>query len=602
MNAASPVREDRAPFVATLAVLAVVLGALFAAQAFAPADRWLHDAAAQWLRDRHPQPVERDVVLVGIDEQTYRALREPFALWHPHLGRFLKGIAGAAPAAVGLDIVLPDRSFDFLLPGRDLALAEGLLAMRKAAPLALARALDEDGNARPVYPPFASIAGAEAFGSTAVCRDADRVTRRFDETGCAGTPPGPTLAGRMARQLGVTEPGRGWIDWSAGDAIKYLPLQEVLGWIERGEQARLEQAFRGKPVLLGSVLPYEDRHALPVRLAGFEPDARMLPGVLIHVQALRSLLHRGVVRELPAPLRWMLAAATWLFFFGATRPRKVLLLVAAVAAALAAGVSALWQGLWIGAASLALLALLAFAARAAFDALRQSRERRLLRGAFAAYVSPPVMKEILAGRIRADGAGTRGEVCVLACELPGFDARAAALPPERAVELLDTVFRDAAEAVLRRGGSTHKFTSHGLLALFGAPQPLANPARSALEAAQEILEALDRLNGALVESGQPALARGIGIASGHVTLGHVGGEWHREYTAIGAEVDHARDLARAAALAAPPSAPPVLCTPPVARAVGGAGGLADLGTRQSLGPVWGWQPPGAGPHQGDTQR
>ena len=73
---------------------------------FDAADRALMDAGFRWLRQYAPQPVSRDVVLVGIDEATYRALPEPFALWHPHLGRFLKGMAEAGPSAIGVDVVL----------------------------------------------------------------------------------------------------------------------------------------------------------------------------------------------------------------------------------------------------------------------------------------------------------------------------------------------------------------------------------------------------------------------------------------------------------------------------------------------------------------
>src|SRR5207244_9233423 len=79
-----------------LVLFALVLAAGLAAQHAGlgeRADRALLDAQFRLLRERAPQPVDKDVVLVGIDEASFQVLREPFALWHPHLGRFLQAMA-----------------------------------------------------------------------------------------------------------------------------------------------------------------------------------------------------------------------------------------------------------------------------------------------------------------------------------------------------------------------------------------------------------------------------------------------------------------------------------------------------------------------------
>ena len=177
---------------------------------FEAADHALLDAGFRLLRERHPQPVARDVVLVGVDENTFRELREPFALWHPHLGRFLKAMAAAKPSVVGLDIVLPDKSYDFLIAGYDLPLLEGLAALRAGVPVVLAQSQDEHGSRRELYPPYLALAGKDAVGSVAVCRDADLVVRRFDA--CGGSGAEATLAGRMAARLGIEQGWSGYID------------------------------------------------------------------------------------------------------------------------------------------------------------------------------------------------------------------------------------------------------------------------------------------------------------------------------------------------------------------------------------------------------
>src|SRR5687767_5047851 len=75
-------------------------------------DQQLLDAQFRILRAHALRPVKNDVVIVGFNEDTAQVLREPMTLWHPYLGKFLEATAGAGAAAVGLDVVLPDRSYE----------------------------------------------------------------------------------------------------------------------------------------------------------------------------------------------------------------------------------------------------------------------------------------------------------------------------------------------------------------------------------------------------------------------------------------------------------------------------------------------------------
>ncbi|MGH8702901.1 MAG: CHASE2 domain-containing protein, partial [Burkholderiales bacterium] len=317
------------------AVLLAAL-ALMHWHAFDWAERALLDAEFRYLRAHYPQALDKDVVLIGIDEAALVAQRVPFALWHPHMGRLLKGIALAKPAVAGLDVVLPSRSFDFLIPQYDRPLLEGLAALRNVAPVVLAQLLDDRGNQRVIFPAYLAIAGPGGVGSVIVCRDPDRLVRSYDERECGFGDTEASFAGRMAQHLGVQKKSwQGFINYSIGDAITYIPVQKVLEWIENNNEASLNEAFRGKPVMLGMIQPFTDRFPLPVALAAFEPDTRVLPGVLIQVQALRSMLGPGLIAPLPVELALTLAAAAALFWFGAGGWRKALI-YALTAAALVA--------------------------------------------------------------------------------------------------------------------------------------------------------------------------------------------------------------------------------------------------------------------------
>lgn len=94
----------------------------------------------------------------------------------------------------------------------------------------------------------------------------------------------------------------------------------------------------------------------------------------------------------------------------------------------------------------------------------------------------------------------------------------------------------------RHGGMVDKFMGDGMLAVFGAPEPLANHADSGLRAAAAIVAAMETLNGKRAESGQAPVRVGVGIHSGLVVTGCLGSGARLEFTVIGDTVNTAARL------------------------------------------------------------
>lgn len=562
--------------------------ALHFSQLWTPPGLYVLDRQFGLLRE-HPQPLANDVVVVGIDEAAFARFREPFALWHPHLGRFLEAMAAAQPSVVGLDIVLPDRSYQSLAPGYDQALLQGLVAVRGKVPVILSQSLDDQGRVRPVFPPFVAVAGADATAFPLVCLDWDGVPRRLDGDECANQARGMTLAGAMAARAGAKHAWRGMIDYSLGGPISYVPFTQVLEWQELGDTERLAKLFGGKPVLLGVILPFSDRMQLPVPLAAWEPENRRLPGVLVHAQTLRAMLNRGPVATL-APA-WLLALALLpaVFWWGRSGWLKAAALAAFSLVMLAVSTLRLWQGLYLPPVEAIGVAWLAFAGRAGFDALRQFREKRFLKQAFSGHVSPVVMNEILAGNVQS-GTGSRRRVCVLFADIRGFTARSEKATPEATIELLNGYFSLMTEVIHKHGGVVDKFIGDGLMAFFGAPQALDHPERRALEAAQEMLIRLHRHNRTLQQRGIDPIVIGIGLHVGDAILGYLGSEARHEYTAIGDVVNAASRLEGMTKEVGYP----IVCSAEVAGAVQAPSELADLGEHSIRGHapmhLFGWRP------------
>ncbi len=583
-------RHQRELIIGFVLLCAVAIG-LMASRALRPADQALYDQQTRWLRAMGPSDLPQDVVVIGLDEAAFESIPEPYALWHRHLGELFTGLAAARPAVVGVAAPMPVRSYDFLIKGIDAPLLEGVRRLRATTPLVLGQPMGVERHLRPMAPELLAAAGEGALSSLVLCEDRDGTVRRVNQRRCIDEDRNPSLADLMAKTLGRESSARGLIDYTVGGPIEYTPLQTVLGWLRQGQAERLQALVQGRVVVVASLLPNEARYRLPVALAAWDQESRSGPAALVHVQALRSLLGRGLVDPVDTTWTWPLALAMALLWFGRNGWIKTLVLAGVVAVMLGISLLALWQGWYLPVGSLLAVAVLAFLARLAWESARHYREKQLLRSAFAGHVSPQVMRAILRGSLQPDADGQRCRVTILFADIRGFTARSEQSTPEHMIDLLNRYYAEMSAAIHGHGGAIDKFIGDGLMATFGVPQPLEAPERNALEAAQDMLVRLQRLNGELQAQGHAPLEIGIGVHVGEVLAGYVGTRRRRDFTVIGDPVNTASRLESLSKTLGYP----VICSSDIAAAVGHAGGLVDLGAQAVKGRsdvhVWGWNPP-----------
>lgn len=141
------------------------------------------------------------------------------------------------------------------------------------------------------------------------------------------------------------------------------------------------------------------------------------------------------------------------------------------------------------------------------------------------YVDPA-----LASRLLEQGddvfTGEHREVTVMFVDVRDFTPFAEANTAEDTVARLNALFEIVVPAVVDAGGHVNKFLGDGALAVFGAPNDLAEHANSALAVAVLIQRLVaERFGG--------ELRIGIGINTGEVIAGTIGGAGHLEFTLIG---------------------------------------------------------------------
>ncbi|MBN1628314.1 MAG: AAA family ATPase [Thermoleophilia bacterium] len=129
-------------------------------------------------------------------------------------------------------------------------------------------------------------------------------------------------------------------------------------------------------------------------------------------------------------------------------------------------------------------------------------------------------------------------VTVLFADLAGFASLAEHLDPEDVQHLLNRCFDRLVPCVERYGGTIDKFIGDALMALFGAPVAHEHDAERAVRAALDLRESLQEFNR---EQGLE-LAVHIGINTGRVLAGSIGGGGHQQYSVVGDAVNLASRL------------------------------------------------------------
>jgi adenylate cyclase len=152
------------------------------------------------------------------------------------------------------------------------------------------------------------------------------------------------------------------------------------------------------------------------------------------------------------------------------------------------------------------------------------------------FLSPQIAKLVVSSGDDKLLESHRRDITVVFCDLRGFTAFAESAEPEDIIAVLQEYYQCLGESIDRFEGTLQHFAGDGLLIIFNDPLPCADPASRAVRMAVEMRGRV----AALVEKWRRfghELGFGVGIASGHATLGSVGYEGRFHYSANGTVVN-----------------------------------------------------------------
>jgi class 3 adenylate cyclase len=135
----------------------------------------------------------------------------------------------------------------------------------------------------------------------------------------------------------------------------------------------------------------------------------------------------------------------------------------------------------------------------------------------------------------------RREVSVVFCDLRGFTAFTETSEPEEVMAVLHDYHESLGGLIFHYEGTLDRFAGDGIMIVFNDPIPCDDHTGRAVRLALEMRDQVDGLTQQWRRKGHN-LGFGVGIAAGYATLGQIGFEQRREYTAIGSVINLASRL------------------------------------------------------------
>lgn len=268
------------------------------------------------------------------------------------------------------------------------------------------------------------------------------------------------------------------------------------------------------------------------------PIDRVAPGGAVHATALDNLLSGDFVTEAPifcvhgGTLVFSFAAAFFMLRTG-TGWQGAAVFLGFLALP---GLVALWSAdrrVWYPMVLPTAGAGFALAGAALRNYSTEGQQRRFLKTAFARYLSPDVIEQLIKDPSQLKLGGERRELSIFFSDLKGFSSFSEKLDPTQLTALLNEYLTEMTDILMEEGGTLDKYEGDAIIVFWNAPLPQADHASRACRAALRCQRRLAERRAEWKERYGVELWMRIGLNTGPVVVGNMGSRTRFNYTILG---------------------------------------------------------------------
>ncbi len=164
-------------------------------------------------------------------------------------------------------------------------------------------------------------------------------------------------------------------------------------------------------------------------------------------------------------------------------------------------------------------------------------KRDFIRDTFGRYVTQEVVKRLLESESALELGGETREVSLLMSDLRGFTAITSEMTPEQVIIFLNRYLARMIEILTDHQAIIDEIMGDGILAFFGAPEPMEDHPARAVACALAMQAAMEEINAENAREGFPHLEMGVAVSTGTVVVGNIGSEKRTKYSVVGSPVN-----------------------------------------------------------------
>jgi adenylate cyclase len=313
-----------------------------------------------------------------------------------------------------------------------------------------------------------------------------------------------------------------------------------------------DNVFKDKIVVIGSAIPEfksELGDLLPVPFV--KGESNLMYGVEIHANAIATVVERKFIKKTPPLLSFLIVFTFALIsFLIATNIRKLKLRPEFISELLNILFLLFSFGLWIYFSFLMfkenlILPIVSpilggfstYIGSVIYQYFIERKQKRIIKRIFSYYVHPSVVNQLISNPDVVRLGGEKREMTVLFTDLWNFTTISEAYPPEFIFDILNEYFEAMTKVIFKYGGTLDKYIGDAIVAFWGAPIYHPDHALRACLCALKMQFELEKLRIKWEKEGKPLLYMRVGINTGEMIVGNLGGYGRFNYTVIGDSVN-----------------------------------------------------------------